>query len=182
MSLVASEDRDAVRHVVLNRPEKRNALSGAVVDELGTALRAAAADPGVRVVVLRGEGPVFSSGMDTADLAELAANPSRLHDWRAASISVRPPRTGARQRALKRGGRRSTAAAVPSRKSSLPEHSSCAVSSCSSVPASDGRAAELITPFARPIASGPQASSSAVSASVAAASSAADETLSLIHI
>ncbi|HVL31123.1 MAG TPA: enoyl-CoA hydratase/isomerase family protein [Solirubrobacteraceae bacterium] len=88
MSLVASEDRDAVRHVVLNRPEKRNALSGAVVDELGTALRAAAADPGVRVVVLRGEGPVFSSGMDTADLAELAANPSRLHDWRAAILAV----------------------------------------------------------------------------------------------
>jgi enoyl-CoA hydratase/carnithine racemase len=88
MSLVVSEDRGAVRHVVLDRPEKRNALSSDVVAELGEALRAAAGDPGVRCVVLRGEGPTFSSGMDIADLAELATNPSRLHEWRAAILAV----------------------------------------------------------------------------------------------
>ncbi len=88
MSLVISEDRGAVRHVVLNRPAKRNALSSAVVEELGEALRAAAGDGAVRCVVLRGEGPMFSSGMDTADLAELATNPSRLHEWRAAILAV----------------------------------------------------------------------------------------------
>jgi enoyl-CoA hydratase/carnithine racemase len=88
MSLVVSEDRGAVRHVVLDRPERRNALSSDVVAELGEALRAAAGDPGVRCVVLRGEGPTFSSGMDIADLAELATNPSRLHEWRAAILAV----------------------------------------------------------------------------------------------
>ena len=88
MSLVAIEDRGAVRHVVLNRPEKRNALSSALIEELGAALHAAAAEPCVRIIVLRGEGPMFSSGMDTADLGELASDPSRLHEWRAAILQI----------------------------------------------------------------------------------------------
>lgn len=88
MSLVDIEDRDAVRHVVLNRPEKRNALSSALIEELGEALHAAAAEPSVRVIVLRGAGPMFSSGMDTADLGALASDPSRLHEWRAAILQI----------------------------------------------------------------------------------------------
>ncbi|MEA2155954.1 MAG: 2-(1,2-epoxy,2-dihydrophenyl)acetyl-CoA isomerase [Solirubrobacteraceae bacterium] len=88
MSLVVSEDRDAVRHVVLNRPEKRNALSATLIEELGEALRAAAGDPAVRCIVLRGEGAMFSSGMDTADLGALAADPGNLHEWRAAILAI----------------------------------------------------------------------------------------------
>jgi enoyl-CoA hydratase/carnithine racemase len=82
MTLVRTEDRDAVRHLVLNRPEKRNALNGEVVAELGAAIEAAAADPDVRVVVLRGEGPMFSSGMDVGDLRGLSEDPGRLRDFR----------------------------------------------------------------------------------------------------
>jgi enoyl-CoA hydratase/carnithine racemase len=88
MSLVRVEDRDAVRHVVLNRPEKRNALSAALIEELGEALRGAAAAATVRVVVLRGEGAMFSSGMDTADLGAVAADPLRLREWRAAILAI----------------------------------------------------------------------------------------------
>lgn len=88
MSLVLVEDRGAVRHVVLNRPEKRNALSSAVVEELGAALSGAAAQPTVRIVVLRGAGPMFSSGMDTADLGALAAAPARLREWRGAILAI----------------------------------------------------------------------------------------------
>ena len=88
MSLVISEDRDAVRHVVLNRPEKRNAFNRALLEELGDALHAAAADAAVRCVVLRGEGAMFSSGMDTADLGALAADPSHLHEWRASVLEI----------------------------------------------------------------------------------------------
>jgi enoyl-CoA hydratase/carnithine racemase len=69
MSLVVTEDRDAVRHVVLNRPEKRNALNGELTQALHEALSAAAADESVRCVVLRGEGKVFSAGIDLAWLA-----------------------------------------------------------------------------------------------------------------
>ena len=88
MSLVQVEDRDAVRHLVLNRPEKRNALSSALIEELGEALHAAAAEPSVRIVVLRGAGTMFSSGIDTADLGALAADPTRLHEWRTAILQI----------------------------------------------------------------------------------------------
>ncbi len=88
MPLVRCEDRDAVRHVVLDRPEKRNALSRELIGELGEALRSAAGDPAVRCVVLRGEGAMFSSGMDTADLGALAAAPERLHELREAILTI----------------------------------------------------------------------------------------------
>jgi enoyl-CoA hydratase/carnithine racemase len=82
MSLVRTEDRDAVRHVVLARPEKRNKLDEEAVRDLREALEAAAADDDVRVVVLRGDGPMFSSGMDLADLAGLADRPAGLRETR----------------------------------------------------------------------------------------------------
>ena len=88
MSLVLVEDRDAVRHVVIDRPEKRNALSRAVIAQLGEALRGAAAAPSVRIVVLRGEGAMFSSGMDTADLGALAADPTRLREYREQILAI----------------------------------------------------------------------------------------------
>ena len=72
MSIVVTEDRGAVRHVVLNRPEKRNAMNQELLLALGAALRAAAADVDVHCVVLRGEGPVFSAGVDLGELAESA--------------------------------------------------------------------------------------------------------------
>jgi len=82
MTLVLTEDHGAVRHVVLNRPEKRNAFNGELVVATGDALRAAAADPSVRCVVVRGAGPMFSSGMDLGSLAELAASPDQLRPFR----------------------------------------------------------------------------------------------------
>ena len=88
MALVETADREAVRHLVLNRPEKRNALNRELIDELGRALRTAADDTAVRVVVIRGEGAMFSSGMDTADLAALAEQPWRLREFRDAILAV----------------------------------------------------------------------------------------------
>jgi enoyl-CoA hydratase/carnithine racemase len=82
MSLVSSEDRGAVRHIVLNRPEKRNAMNQALLLELGDALRAAGDDASVHCVVLRGEGPVFSAGVDLGELASFAGDPSVLRPFR----------------------------------------------------------------------------------------------------
>jgi enoyl-CoA hydratase/carnithine racemase len=82
MALVFTEDRGAVRHLVLNRPEKRNALNGEAIRELGASIEAAAGDDSVRVVVVRGEGPLFSSGMDVGDLRSLSEGPERLRDYR----------------------------------------------------------------------------------------------------
>jgi enoyl-CoA hydratase/carnithine racemase len=86
--LVRTEDRGAVRHVILSRPEKRNAFHGELVQALGSALQAAADDPAVRCVVLRGDGPVFSAGMDVNALAELGTVPDRLRTFRRACITA----------------------------------------------------------------------------------------------
>src|SRR3978361_572134 len=82
MGLVEIEDRGAVRHVVMTRAEKRNAMNGEMVLALGEAFRDAAADDSVRVVVVRGDGPMFSSGMDLSSLGDLAADPSSLRVFR----------------------------------------------------------------------------------------------------
>ena len=82
MSLILTEDRGAVRHVVLNRPEKRNAMNQALLHELGDALRMAAGDDAVHCVVLRGDGPVFSAGVDLGELASFAGQPSSLRPFR----------------------------------------------------------------------------------------------------
>jgi enoyl-CoA hydratase/carnithine racemase len=82
MSLVITEDHGPVRHVVLNRPEKRNALNGELCQALGAAFRAAADDAAVRVVVVRGNGPMFSSGMDFNSLGALAEEPENLRAFR----------------------------------------------------------------------------------------------------
>jgi enoyl-CoA hydratase/carnithine racemase len=82
MPLIQIEDRDAVRHIVLNRPEKRNALNGELIQALGAAIEAAAAADSVRVVVLRGAGPMFSSGMDVNDLRSLSERPEELRRYR----------------------------------------------------------------------------------------------------
>ncbi len=83
-----TEDRGAVRHVILNRPEKRNALNGALVRAIGAALRAAADDPAVHCVVLRGAGRAFSAGMDVAELAGAAAAPQRLREFRRTCLDA----------------------------------------------------------------------------------------------
>lgn len=88
MALIVTEDRDAVRHIILNRPEKRNALGGEMITELGAAVQDAAYDDAVRVVVLRGEGPMFSSGMDVSDLKDLSEDPSNLRRFRAPILQI----------------------------------------------------------------------------------------------
>ena len=64
----------AVRRVLLNRPEKRNALDGAMLE----ALTAAFAEPpreAERVAVIRAEGPVFCAGLDLRARVEMGDNP-----------------------------------------------------------------------------------------------------------
>jgi enoyl-CoA hydratase/carnithine racemase len=88
MALVITEDRGAARHVVMNRAEKRNALNGELIQALGIALKAAANDPDVHCVVLRGEGAVFSSGMDFGDLVGLSSQPENLRAFRTEILSI----------------------------------------------------------------------------------------------
>jgi methylglutaconyl-CoA hydratase len=57
---------------ILNRPEKKNAIDSAMIDELAALLERAELEAAVRVVVLRGAGKDFCAGMDLAELLESA--------------------------------------------------------------------------------------------------------------
>ena len=59
-----------VRMVVINRPEKKNALTSAMYDRLSDELEGATEDPAVRVVVITGVDGVFTSGNDLADFQD----------------------------------------------------------------------------------------------------------------
>ena len=65
------ENRGAVRLLILNRPEKRNALDTALTKALLEALRATDEDDDVRAVVLTGAGPAFCAGADLAEFKGL---------------------------------------------------------------------------------------------------------------
>lgn len=72
-SPVLVEDRDAVRIITVNRPDKLNALDAATIDALQAAFSAAADDASVRAVVLTGAGPkAFVAGADIAEMNALS--------------------------------------------------------------------------------------------------------------
>ena len=64
---VIIDDTSPVATLTLNRPAKRNALSLALMRELTAALRTLERTPGVRAIVLKANGAVFSSGHDLAE-------------------------------------------------------------------------------------------------------------------
>lgn len=65
---VAVQRSGAIATVILNRPERRNALSLALIARLRDELSAIGADPGVRAVIIAGAGPVFCSGHDLTEM------------------------------------------------------------------------------------------------------------------
>jgi enoyl-CoA hydratase/carnithine racemase len=71
------ERSGAATTVVLDRPERRNALSLELMQELTAVLRELGADPEVRAIVLGGAGPAFSAGHD---LSEMVGREAAFYD------------------------------------------------------------------------------------------------------
>ena len=69
---VKTEIANGVMTLTLQRPEKKNALTGAMYDSMSDALKRAEEDASVRVVLLQGEGDSFTAGNDLADFASQA--------------------------------------------------------------------------------------------------------------
>ena len=80
--VVLYERRGPSAWITLNRPEKLNALSYAVVDALEAAIDRAEADDEVRVVVVRGAGRAFSAGYDLEQEASEDHEPTAA-EWHA---------------------------------------------------------------------------------------------------
>jgi enoyl-CoA hydratase len=92
-----------VATVTLNRPEARNALSGAMIRALTEATRRLDADDGVDVVVLTGADPAFCAGLD---LKELGADGGPLKGSAAGGGSDRTGAPGGDSEDGGSGGRR----------------------------------------------------------------------------
>ena len=81
--IVVTAPSDGVVRITLNRPEKRNALSVVLRDEISDTLDRLAGDEDVKAVVVTGSGPVFCAGFDLKEFeVEDADFQRRL--WRSA--------------------------------------------------------------------------------------------------
>jgi enoyl-CoA hydratase/carnithine racemase len=69
-------DERGLVHIVLDRPERRNAFNDTMLRELDACVRDLNDDPTVRVVAVSGSGGHFSAGRDRAELAGIAARDS----------------------------------------------------------------------------------------------------------
>jgi len=70
---------DGVARIILNRPEKRNCLNEALVEAFFESLEIIRADRDLKVVITKGAGKVFSSGLDLNFLRSVSDGP--LLDW-----------------------------------------------------------------------------------------------------
>lgn len=70
--LVRTERRDHLFEIILNRPEKRNAINLALFEQFEAAVALANRTPDIRAVLIRGEGKAFSAGVDVSSLLMLA--------------------------------------------------------------------------------------------------------------
>lgn len=70
--IVTSVEED-LYFVRINRPQKRNALTPGMLDQLADAVRGVDRHPDVRAVIVAGEGPIFSAGIDLMSLAQSRA-------------------------------------------------------------------------------------------------------------
>jgi enoyl-CoA hydratase/carnithine racemase len=77
MPLLLVENLNGIRRLTLNHPEKRNALSRALLQALADELARIRNDQSVRIVILRAAGPVFSAGHDLRELSATSETENR---------------------------------------------------------------------------------------------------------
>jgi enoyl-CoA hydratase/carnithine racemase len=77
---VRIEIADHVAVVTLTRPDKHNALDVAMFDGILSAAERLRTEPGIRAVVLHGDGPSFCSGLDVVSIMQSGGGPAGLTD------------------------------------------------------------------------------------------------------
>jgi len=84
-------DDAGVARIVLNRPEKRNCLNAPLVEAFLAALEQIRADRELKVVITKGNGPVYSSGLDLHFLREVSSGPPG--DWDRPTLTIQLAQT-----------------------------------------------------------------------------------------
>jgi enoyl-CoA hydratase/carnithine racemase len=96
---IAYDVRDGVAVIAIDRPEKRNAMSYAMLDAFHAAIAEASGDGAVRAVVVTGNGGAFCAGTDLSGLADLTAEERNAagteESWRWPLVACPKPVVGA---------------------------------------------------------------------------------------
>lgn len=80
--LIQLEQEGEIVHIILNRPDKRNALNLPMMEQLDSAIDQVERLSGIRVVILRAEGQGFSAGIDLMGFMTGELNARFGDDWR----------------------------------------------------------------------------------------------------
>lgn len=103
--VLSSADRDGVRTLTLNRPERKNALNPSLWTALADALREAARDRDLRALVITGAGGAFCYG---ADISAADDKIDAFVDDLAGRLAAGPPFALAQSKALLNDGANAT--------------------------------------------------------------------------
>src|SRR4030043_890390 len=76
---VLIEKKNKIGMITLNRPQKFNTFNTQMAEELNTALRQLDEDAEVRVIIIKGSGKAFSTGIDVSEFH--GKTPSEYHRW-----------------------------------------------------------------------------------------------------
>jgi enoyl-CoA hydratase/carnithine racemase len=86
------EKSDGILSLSMARPDKKNALSNAMYGALADAIEAAETDASVRVLLIRGEGDMFTAGNDVGEFAAMATGAFKASGMSAVSCRRSPNR------------------------------------------------------------------------------------------
>jgi 3-hydroxypropionyl-coenzyme A dehydratase len=78
-SLILSRVDGPLLHVTINRPQKRNAITPQMLEDLANAIRDVDLHPDVRAVIVSAEGPIFSAGIDLGSFQEIQGSSTGLN-------------------------------------------------------------------------------------------------------
>ncbi|HEX3998681.1 MAG TPA: enoyl-CoA hydratase/isomerase family protein [Pirellulales bacterium] len=87
--LIKIHVHESTATVILNRPEKRNALSRALLADLARAFADLHFERRIRAIVLAASGPVFCAGMDLAEMLETSRSADAAEQWHSDSVAYR---------------------------------------------------------------------------------------------
>jgi len=88
---VLHETRDHVYYLTLNRPDRLNAMTDAMLDSVLEGVRRAEEDDDIKCVVIRGAGKCFSSGWDLEEIGRMYG----IQDVKSGERSKKPPQRNA---------------------------------------------------------------------------------------
>src|SRR5215468_9350933 len=106
MSDIVTERSNGILRVQFNRPERKNAMTGAMYTRLADIFNEAAEDKETRVVLWHAAGDTFSAGNDVGDFLKNPPGPGESPQARLPDGRVRQVRKAYCRGRAKRGGRR----------------------------------------------------------------------------